>query len=66
MGRAYSTPGREDKCVQSFGMKTWKKETVRNTLRTLEGIIKRDLWEIGSDGVDWIHVAQDREHGGLL
>jgi len=22
--------------------------------------------EIGWDGVDWMHLAQDRDHGGLL
>jgi hypothetical protein len=23
--------------------------------------IKTDLWEIGLEGVDWIHMAQDRD-----
>jgi hypothetical protein len=28
--------------------------------------IKMDLREIGSDGVDWIDLAQDRDSGGLV
>jgi hypothetical protein len=28
--------------------------------------IKVHLREIGWDGMDWIDLAQDRDHGGLL
>jgi hypothetical protein len=30
-------------------------------LKVFENSIKMDLREIGWDGMDWIHLAQDRE-----
>jgi hypothetical protein len=30
MNGAFSKPGREEKCIQSFGTKTWKEETTRD------------------------------------
>jgi hypothetical protein len=34
--------------------------------RRWEDISKMDLRETGMEGVDWIHVALDRDRGGIL
>jgi hypothetical protein len=34
--------------------------------RRWEDNIKMDLRDIGIDGANWFHLAQDRVHGGLL
>ncbi|KAJ4449410.1 hypothetical protein ANN_00809 [Periplaneta americana] len=34
--------------------------------RRREDNIKMDLREVGYDGRDWINLAQDRDHGGLM
>jgi len=39
---------------------------LRGHRRTWEDNIRMDRREIGSEGVNWIHPAQDRDHGGLL
>jgi len=31
MGGAYSMDGKDEKCVQYFGWKTWREETIRKT-----------------------------------
>jgi hypothetical protein len=28
-----------------------------------EDYVKMDLWEIGWEDVDWMHLAEDRDHG---
>jgi hypothetical protein len=45
----------------STGKSEGKAPRVRLRCRC-EDIIKADFKEIRSDGVDWIHVAQDRDH----
>jgi hypothetical protein len=32
----------------------------------LEGNIKTDLGGREQEGIDWMHLAQDRDHGGLV
>jgi len=34
--------------------------------RRCEDTIRMDLRKIGSEGVEWVHLAQDRTSGGLL
>jgi hypothetical protein len=38
----------------------------RNAYRILVDNNKMDLREIGLDGIDWIHLAQDRDQGSSL
>jgi hypothetical protein len=41
-------------------------ETVRRPKRRCEDNIKMDLREIGREGVDWMHLVQDRDQGWAL
>jgi hypothetical protein len=60
MGRACSTNGgKEDFIWDTDGEARWVKAT-RNTKSRWADNIKIDLREIGWDGMDWIHLAQDR------
>jgi hypothetical protein len=50
--------------------KLWLESLKRRDLHRREDNIKINLWEIGLQGVDWIHLAQDKgpvggsfEHG---
>jgi hypothetical protein len=52
MSGAFSMHEGDEKCVQIFGLVSLK---VRNNLEDL-GLDGRIIWE----GVDWIHLAQDR------
>jgi hypothetical protein len=48
-----------EKCVQGFGGKTEEKHHLKD--QGIDGI-KMDLREIGWEGgVEWIHLAQDRD-----
>jgi hypothetical protein len=60
MGRACSTNGDAEECVQDIGGKAIRKETTRKT------ILKWILREIGWDGMDWIELAQDRDQWWAL
>jgi hypothetical protein len=62
MGRACSVHGEEEKCVQKSG----GKRPLARPRHRWEYNIKIDLLEIGLEGVDWIHLAQDRDHGRQL
>jgi hypothetical protein len=37
------------------------KRQLRRPRRRCEDNIKMDLWEIGLEGVDWIHLALERD-----
>jgi len=54
-----STHGRGEKCIQNFGWKTWKNPSED---LGVDGriVFRMDGMEIGWEGVEWIHVAQDR------
>jgi hypothetical protein len=53
---------RGEKCIQNFRWKTLKgREPVRKPRNRWENNIKMDLKETAYEGVDWIHLAQDRE-----
>jgi hypothetical protein len=47
--------------VQGFDGKARRKKTTWKTKCRWEGRIKMDLREIGWGGVEWIHLAQDRD-----
>jgi len=56
MSGACSMHGRDEKCIQNFGQRPrhrWEN-------------IGLDLRERGWGGVDWIHLAQDREEWWAL
>jgi hypothetical protein len=56
-----------EECIQSFGGKPrWKKKTLGNPRRRWEDNIRMDLREIGRGGMDWIDLAQDKDHWRTL
>jgi hypothetical protein len=57
MDRACSTHGREGICIDR--QPEGKRPLVRPRHRW-ENTIKMDLKELGYEGVNWIHLAQDR------
>jgi hypothetical protein len=60
MGRAFSTNGEEEECIDDIGGEArWKETTGRPRRRWMDNI-KMDLREIGWDGMDWIDLTQDR------
>jgi hypothetical protein len=62
VGRARSTNGRGEKRVQGFGGKARRKIPLGRPRRRWEDGIRMDLREIGwGGGVEWIHLAQDRD-----
>lgn len=50
----------EDECVQDFGEKARREETIEITTCRWEDNIKIDLLEVRWGHIDWTHVAQDR------
>jgi hypothetical protein len=65
MGRACSTKGEKRNAYRILvGMPGRNRPLGRPRRRWLDNI-KIDLREIGSDGMDWIDLAQDRVNGGL-
>jgi hypothetical protein len=50
----------DEKCIQNFHWKTLRKEALRRARCRWEDNIRMDLREVGWEGVDWIHMAQDR------
>jgi len=47
-------------------VRIWGKRPFGRSRYGLEDKIRMDLRGIGYEGVDWIHMAQDRASGGLL
>ena len=48
-------------CIQKFGGKTEGTKSVGRPSRRWGDNIKMDLKEMGCGGMDWIHLAQDRD-----
>jgi hypothetical protein len=61
MDRACSIKGEEKEWNQVIGGKATRKETTRKAKSQVGGCIKKDLRELGWSGLDWIHLAQDRD-----
>jgi hypothetical protein len=61
MGGACSTNGGEEECIYDIGGKARRKKILGRLRRRWVDSIKMDLREIGSDGVDWNDMAQDRD-----
>jgi hypothetical protein len=66
MGRAYSSHGREEECIQDLVGKPEGKRPLERTRRRWDENIKMDRREIGWGGMDWIHLAQDNEQWWAL
>jgi hypothetical protein len=64
MGRACSTHAEKRNAYRFLVGKTEGKRPLR--ICRWEDNIKIDLREIGWDGMDWIHLAQDRNRWGTL
>jgi hypothetical protein len=52
---------RGERSVQDFGEKAQRKEITQKTDVYIGDGIKMDFGETGWEGLDWIHVAQDRD-----
>jgi hypothetical protein len=61
VGRTSGTEGRGKKSVKGFGGKVEGKRPLGRPRRRWEDAIKRDLREISWEGVECIHLAQDRD-----
>jgi len=61
MTGACITHGRDEKCIQNFGRKTWRKKLLGRPGRRWEDNIKMDPRKVGWEGVDRIHLAQYRD-----
>jgi hypothetical protein len=66
MGRACSTNGGEEECIGVLVGKPGGKRPLGRPRSRWVDSIKMDLREIGWDGMDWIDVAEDRDHWRAL
>jgi len=64
MGGICSTHGRDEKCIQNFARYEGKKLLGRISHRWED--IRMDLGETGWEGVNWIHLTQDRDQWQYL
>jgi hypothetical protein len=62
MGRACSKHGRDGNAYKIFVGKPEGKRSLRGSRRIWEDNIRLDLWETEWEGVNWMHLAQDRDH----
>jgi hypothetical protein len=53
--------GRHDKCIKNVFGKPDGKRPLGRPRRRCEENIRMGLWELGCEGVDWMHLAQDRD-----
>jgi hypothetical protein len=60
VSRACGTHGRGEICIQGFGGESLKGKPLGRPRHRWEDGIKMDLREIGW-GVEWIHLARDRD-----
>jgi hypothetical protein len=61
MDKAYSLYGRDEKCIQNFSQKTEGKRPLRRPRHRWQGTIKMFLKETGCEGMELIHLTQDRD-----
>jgi hypothetical protein len=61
MGRLCSTHGRDKKCIKILDRKTKREEALGRPRCRWENNIKMDNREIECEGVDWKHLADDRD-----
>jgi hypothetical protein len=58
--------GRDEKCIQILIGKLGKKRPLRGPRHREEDNIRMDVREIGREAVDWLFLAQDRDHWQAL
>jgi hypothetical protein len=58
---ACSTYRGGERCIQDIGGGPEGRRPLGRPRRRWEDNIKMDLKEVGWEGVDWIHMAQDRD-----
>jgi hypothetical protein len=61
MGGTCSMHGTDEKCIKCLCWKPEGKKQLGRPRRRWKDNIRMGLREIGSEGVDWIHLAQDRD-----
>jgi hypothetical protein len=66
MGGAYSTNGEKRNAYRIWVGKPERKRPLGRPRRRWEDNIRMDLREIGWGDMDWIDLAQDREHWRAL
>jgi hypothetical protein len=66
MGRAYSTNGAKRNACRILVGKPEGKRQIGRTRHRWVGNIEMDLREIGWEGMDYIHVLQDRDQWRAL
>jgi hypothetical protein len=66
MGRTYNTNGAKGNAYRILMGKPEGKRPLGRTKCRCVNNIKMDLREIGSDGMDWIDLAQDRDQWRAL
>jgi len=52
---------RDEKCIQYTGSKSYGKRNFGRPRRRWEDYVRMDLTHTGSEGVEWIHLAEDRD-----
>jgi hypothetical protein len=57
----YSTQGRDEKCIKNVVGKLEGKRSLGRPRRRWEDNTRMDLRRMGLEGVDWMHLAQDRD-----
>jgi hypothetical protein len=66
MGRACSTNGGDEECIEDIGGKARRKKPLGRPRRRWVDNIKMDLGEIGRNGRNWIELAEDRDQWRAL
>jgi hypothetical protein len=66
MGRACSTNGGDEECIRILVQKPEGKRPLERPRHRWVDNIKMDLREIGCDGMDWLELAEDRDHWRAL
>jgi hypothetical protein len=64
LGRACSIHVDDYKCIQNLGWKAWREQTTWKTHAFKQNNTK--MKGIGWEGVDWIHLAQDKDQWWVL
>jgi hypothetical protein len=57
----YNPHRRDERCIKILVGKPEGKRPRGRHRHRWENNIRMDFWEIGWEGVDWIHLAQDRD-----
>jgi hypothetical protein len=66
MGGAYSTNGAKRNAYKILGGKPERKRPLGRSRRRWEDNIRMDLRYMGWGGMDWIHLAHDRDQWRAL